>query len=206
MTAEEYSAADIEIIEFDAHVRRRPAMYFDLPRDHPGLATRVLCRILTHALHPAPRLAPDHTSRVLAEIRGDLAFAVTDDLADALDDGPGRPRFGYYGTLLGPDRWTSGAAAALGARTVVEVWRDGHGVRQELSGIRPAGELRSFDPPAGAGTRVALTLDPGYFAPRSAITTDLAGLDLHGRYCEAPPGPGSVTLRDLRDGREFRYR
>ncbi|MFE1879473.1 DNA topoisomerase IV subunit B family protein [Streptomyces diastatochromogenes] len=206
MTGEEYSAADIEVIEFDEHVRRTPVMYFDLPRDHPDLATRVLSRVLAHALHPATRLAPDHTLRVVAEIHGDLAFTVTDDMPNALDDGTGRPRLGHYGALLGPERWTSAAAAALGTRTVVEVWRDGHGVRQELAGLRPTTEPRSFEPLAGAGTRVAFALDPAYFGPGTAITADLAGLDLHPPYCDEPPGPGGVTLRDLRDGREVRYR
>ncbi|MFJ9815151.1 hypothetical protein ACIRU3_07735 [Streptomyces sp. NPDC101151] len=181
-------------------------MYFGVPRDHPALATRVLRRVLAHALHPAARLAPNHSRRITAVIHGDLAFTVTDDLPDALDDGPDRPRLGYYGALLGPDRWAGAAAAALSTRALVEVWRDGHGIRQELVGIRPTAQPAGFAPPAGAGTRVACTLDPACFAPGSAITTDLDGLDLHGPYCEEPPGPGAVTLRDLRDGREVRYR
>ncbi|MFH8769551.1 hypothetical protein [Streptomyces sp. NPDC017958] len=205
MTTEQYTAADIKIVEFDEHVRRNPAMSFEVSRDHPGLATRVLCRVLAAGLHPAARLAPDHTLRITAEIHGDLAFAVTDDVPDALDGGTDRPRLGYYGALLGPDRWFSAAAAALSTRTVVEVWRDGHGIRQELEGIRPAEEPGSFEPPAGAGTRVSFTLEPAYFAPGAVITTDAGGLDLHGPYCDEPPGPGGVTLRDRRDGREVRY-
>ncbi|SOE07494.1 hypothetical protein [Streptomyces sp. Ag109_G2-15] len=60
---------------------------------------------------------------------------------------------GYHGALLGPERWTGAAAAALGTRTVVEVWRDGHGVRQELAGIRPGAARSGWCHPAGPARR-----------------------------------------------------
>jgi hypothetical protein len=120
---------------------------------------------------------------------------VADDLvADARD--AAWPRLGYYGSLLGPDRWTCAAAAVLSTRTVVEVWRDGRGFRQELSGLRPVEVPQEIDAPAGKGTRVLFELDSTWVG--AALSTDLASLDLHGPHCDAPLGPGRVTLRDLR--------
>lgn len=196
----DYSAAGIEVLEFDESVRRRPGMYFGVARDNPGLATEVLCGVLGHALHPAARVGPAHTSQVTAEVVGDLAFMVADDRAFALDrDGPAR--LGYFGSLLGPDRWASAAAAAVSSRTVVEVWRDGVGFRQELAGIRPLTGPRRYDPPPDAGTRVSFELDPDYFGSGHAIASDLAGFDPHGPDCVEPAGPGQVTLVDVRNDR-----
>ncbi|MFD4604406.1 hypothetical protein ACFWPQ_41120 [Streptomyces sp. NPDC058464] len=198
MAEKTYSAADIQVVEFDLHVRATPSMYFGVGRGSPELATRVLCAVLGHALHPATRVAPAHTPRVEAEVHGDLRFWVADDQADALD-AQDRPQLGYYGSLLGPDRWNSAAAAALSARTVIEVWRGGHGFRQELAGLRPIEEPREFDAPAGAGTRVAFELDQEHAGAGAALADDLGSLDLHGPHCRDPRGPGRVVLRDLRD-------
>ncbi|MFE0510195.1 hypothetical protein [Streptomyces sp. NPDC058964] len=192
-----YTEADIRIVEIDEHVRANPAMRFGAARGNPGLATRVPAEVLSHVLHPAARLAPLHTLRAEAEVLGDLVFSIRDDRPDALDE-RGLPREGYCGSLLGPDRWIAAAAAALCARTLVEVWRDGHGLRQELAGIRPAEEPRRFDAPTGAGTRLVFELDETHFGPGAVIAGDLTGLDLHGPYCAEPPGPGHVGLRDLR--------
>lgn len=150
-------------------------------------------------LHPAARVAAPHALRIRAEVSGDLAFAVEDDRADALD-GLGSARPGYHGSLLGPERWVSAAAAAVCSRTVVEVWRDGRGLRQELAGLRPLTEPREVDAPAGAGTRVRFELAGAYFGDGRVITADLTSLDLHGPYCDNPAGPGEVTLLDLRHG------
>ncbi|GIH19672.1 hypothetical protein [Rugosimonospora africana] len=195
MTVGRYSASDIQVIEFDESVRTRPTMYFGAGRGSPDLATRVLEGVLAHALHPAARVAAVHTLQVKTEIIGDLAFVVSDDRADALDD-PG-VRLGYYGSMLGPARWVSAAAAALSSRTVAEVWRDGIGLRQELAGLRPISEPRNFVPEAEAGTRVSFDLDNAYF--RRGIAANLASLDLHGPHCSDVAGPGQVTLVDLRD-------
>ncbi|MFI7296776.1 hypothetical protein [Streptomyces sp. NPDC050121] len=204
----EYDAADIRIIEFDEHVRQNPGMYFEVGRSSPELATRVLCAVLRHALHPATRVGPAHTLRAEAAICGDLAFWVADDQADALDP-RGRPRLGYYGSLLGPDRWLSLAAGAVSSRTVVEVRREGVGFRQQLAGGRPVGDPEQFTPPSGTGTRVAFELDETYVGPHSVITPDLSSLDLHGPLCDEPDGPGCVVLRDMRvhaDSAVHRYR
>ena len=192
-----YSAADIQLLEFDDAVRKRPGMYFGASRESAGLATQVLCGVLGHVLHPATSVAPAHTLRACAEISADLAFSVIDDQANPFDE-QGLPRLGYYGSLLGPDRWISAAAAAVSSRAVVEVWRDGRGFHQVLAGVRPVGPPEELEAGDGCGTRVTFELDPAYFGPRAAISTDLRSLDLHGPDCTEPSGPGFVTVRDLR--------
>ncbi|SCL71869.1 hypothetical protein GA0070606_5862 [Micromonospora citrea] len=197
MTVQGYSAAGIQVVEFDESVRTRPVMYFGAERGDPDLATHVLCAVLAHGLHPAARVAAAHTPQVRAEIIGDLAFVVSDDRADALDPlGSARP--GYHGSLLGAGRWVSAAAGAVSSRTVVEVWRDGRGLRQELAGLRPVAVPQVIDPPAGAGTRVSFELDDAYFGQGHAMAGDLTSLDLHGPHCNDPAGPGQVTLVDFR--------
>ncbi|BCJ69416.1 hypothetical protein [Polymorphospora rubra] len=195
-----YSTDGIEVLEFDESVKRWLDMYFGTGRGSPDLATRVLSGVLAHALHPAARLAAAHTLRATAEVTGDLSFVVTDDQADALA-GSGSVRLGYNGSLLGPVRWISAAAAAVSSRTVVEVWRDGRGLCQELAGLHPIAEPRDIHPPTGVGTRVSFELNNAYFGPGQVIAANLASLDLHGPDCVDPAGPGHVTVIDMR-GRE----
>lgn len=192
-----YSAADIQVLEFDESVRSRPGMYFGVAREDQALATKVLCCVLVHALHPAASLAPAHTARAYADICADLTFSVTDDQVGAADE-HGIPRLGYYSSLLGTDRWMLAAAAAVSSRAVVEVWQDGRGFRQELIRLRPAATPHEFDAPAGSGTTVTFDLDPAYFGDDAAITSGLNALDLHGPHCADQPGPGHLTIRDLR--------
>ncbi len=186
------------MLGFDDAVRRRPAMYFRVARDDPGLATQVLCTLLQHAFHPGAKVAADHTPQVSVEIFADLAFSVTDDQTDALTDHD-TPCSGYYGSLLTTSRWGHAAAAALSARTTVEVWRNGRGFRQQLVGLRPIGPPVEFPAPPGSGTHVTYVLDASYFHPAATITTDLARLDVHGLYCNDSAGPGQVVIRDFRD-------
>ncbi|MFF7122612.1 hypothetical protein [Streptomyces sp. NPDC008240] len=146
-----YSAAGIKIVEFDEHVRRNPAMSFGVSRDHPGLATRVLCRVLAAGLRPAARPAPDHTPRITAEIHGDLAFSVTDDVPDALE-----------GARTGQPRVLRGAA------------RSGAPVRRRRSGARHADRRRGAagrprhpsgtrgDPPGGGTQEFRAARSGGY--------------------------------------------
>ncbi|MEU4771594.1 hypothetical protein [Micromonospora sp. NPDC023644] len=205
MTEPDYSLAKIAVLEFDDSVRKQPGMYFGVGREDPRLATRVLCAVVGHAFHPPTRVAASHTPDVVAEITADLVFSVTDDQADILT-GRGMPKLGYYDSLLACDRWSSAAAAAVSAQTVVEVWRHGHGFRQSLIGLRPVEPPAEFSAPAGAGTRVAYILDPAYFGS-AAITTDLASLDVHGPHCANTTGPGKVVVRDRRErGRPHEYR
>ncbi|MFG1780243.1 hypothetical protein ACGFIR_13925 [Micromonospora sp. NPDC049051] len=205
MTEPDYSRAKITVLEFDDSVRKRPGMYFGVGRDDPRLATRVLCAVVGHAFHPATRVAASHTPDVVAEVIADLVFSVTDDQADILT-GRGMPKLGYNDSLLTSDRWLSAAAAAVSSQTTVEVWRHGHGFRQSLIGLRPVEPPAEFSAPAGAGTRVAFVLDPTYVGS-SAITTDLASLDLHGPHCTDTTGPGKVVIRDLREpSRPHEYR
>ena len=181
-------------------VRRRPGMYFGVARDNPGSATEALRGVLGHALHPAARVGPAHTSQVTAEVVGDLAFMVADDRAFALDrDGPAR--LGYFGSLLGPDRWASAAAAAVSSRTVVEAWRDGVGFRQELCRHpRRSTGPRRYDPPLDAGTRASFELDPDYFGSGHAIARTWRVWTRTVPTALEPAGPGSGHAR----GREER--
>ncbi|MGC4895370.1 hypothetical protein [Micromonospora sp. DT31] len=103
MTEHDYSAATITVLDFDDSVRKRPGLYFGVGREDPRLATRVLLAVVTHAFHPATRVAASHTPDVVAEITADLAFSVTDDQADVLT-GQGLPKLGYYDSLLTSDR------------------------------------------------------------------------------------------------------
>ncbi|MFR9778711.1 hypothetical protein ACL02O_22020 [Micromonospora sp. MS34] len=73
--------------------------------------------MLGHALHPDTSVAPAHTPRVTAQIHADLAFTVEDDQS-APWDGAGEPGPGNHGSLLGPERWLSAAAAAPGQVTI----------------------------------------------------------------------------------------
>nr|BFE58058.1 hypothetical protein GCM10020063_025840 [Dactylosporangium thailandense] len=196
MTEHRYSRADITVLEFDEAVRGRPGMHFGASRTDPRLPTWVLRTVVAHAFHPGTSVAANHAPDVVAEITADLAFSVTDDQAETLA-GQDVPRLGYYDSLLTPVRWSSSAAAAVSSQSTVEVWRDGRGFRQRLAGARPVEPPVPFDAPVGAGTRVAYVLDPAYFGS-AAITTDLAGLDVHGPHCPEPGGPGAVVVLDRR--------
>ncbi|WP_133909812.1 hypothetical protein [Streptomyces sp. NBC_00582] len=196
MTEDEYSAADIRIVEGVEAVLRGPGMYFGVGLDSPRLPTRAFEQVVGWSLHPATRVAPVHALRVEAEILGDLAFRVVDDASEALGE-DGTPRIGF-GSLIGPDRWCCWAVSAVSARTVVEVWRDGRGLRQELAGGGPLAEPERFTPPPGAGTRMEFQLDEASLAPGAAITAALSSLDLHGSACEESAGPFRLLLRDLR--------
>jgi DNA gyrase/topoisomerase IV subunit B len=197
VTEHRYSAADITVLSMADAVRKRPGMYFGVGRGDPRLATQVLCAVVGHAFHPAAGVADSHTPHVVADITADLAFSVTDDLAETLT-GQDMPRLGYESSLLTPDRWSSAAAAAVSSQSTVEVWRDGQGFRQKLVNFRPIEPPRRFSAPAGAGTRVAYVLDPAYFGS-AVIATDLAALDVHGPYCTDAVGPGEVVVRDHRN-------
>jgi DNA gyrase/topoisomerase IV subunit B len=186
-----YDASMITVLEFDDAVRKRPAMYFGLAHDDPGLPTAVLCTVLGHATHPDAK-APAHSAHVRAEVAGDLTFAVTDDILGPF------PSNGFGGTLIPRGRWGHAVAAAVSTRTTVEVWRDGQGLRQELARSRPVAEPVPFEAHTGAGIRVAYELDREYFGAAAAIAADLSTLDICGPYCAEPGGPGDVVVRDLR--------
>lgn len=201
MPQREYLSADIKLIEFDESVRHRPGLYFGVALDDPRLPTNVLIRVIDHAVHPAPHLADPHSPVVQVEILGDLIFSITDDqLCPAQRCRV--PDYGYFGSLLGPDRWTLAAAAAVSRRTVVEVWQDGSGLRQELAGRRPVGSPESFTASHGRGTTVRIELDPDCLGADAAINTDIDALGFnHNVECVAA-APQQVTINDRRMTRE----
>jgi DNA gyrase/topoisomerase IV subunit B len=75
VTEHSYDVADIKVLEFDAAVRKRMGMYFGVDRGDARLPARVLCAVAGHALHPATRVAAEHTLRTVVEITGDLSFS-----------------------------------------------------------------------------------------------------------------------------------
>ncbi|MER6668284.1 hypothetical protein ABT256_27295 [Amycolatopsis japonica] len=197
MPGDGYSDADIEVLEFDESVIRWPGMYFGVSLDDPRLPTSIVRVVVDHAVHPAPHLAAPHRTVVEVEILGDLSFSITDDRFCSAERCR-VPEHGYFGSLLGPDRWSSAAAAALSRRTVVEVWQDGRGLRQELAGMRPAGPPRHFTAPLGRGTTVMIELDPDHLGAGATIGTDLDALGrCHGDDCVAEVLRG-VTVKDRR--------
>ncbi|MCC9311603.1 hypothetical protein LN042_31835 [Kitasatospora sp. RB6PN24] len=196
MTESPYSAADIKVLEYDEVFRQRPGMFFGVGPEHPELATRVLCQVLAHELHPAAAVAPNHALVASADVLSDLAFSVTVNQAAPLANSGGRP-FAQHAALLG-HRWVAIGAAALSSHAVIERWADGQGLRQELTSLRRAASPYSFEPPAGQGMRMTFELDPEYFGPTAAITSDLGSLGLHGPDCGEPAGPGFVEVRDRR--------
>ncbi|MFD9395996.1 hypothetical protein ACFWBB_36240 [Streptomyces sp. NPDC060000] len=199
MTEHLYDAADIEVLEFDAAVRKRMGMYFGVGRGDPRLPARVLCAVARHALHPATGVAAEHTLRTVVEITGDLSFTMVMDQPHGWN-GSNTPALGYYDSLLGPEWWLPAAVAALSERVTVEMWSAGRGFGQDLVGIRPLSGPREFVAPESSGTKVAFVLDPAHVGPDFVLPTDLENLDLHGPYCSAPAGRGHVLIRDLRHG------
>ncbi|MFJ9864246.1 hypothetical protein [Streptomyces sp. NPDC101165] len=199
MTEHAYDAADIKVLEFDAAVRKRTAMHFGVGRGDSRLAACVLCAVARHALHPATRVAAEHTLRTVVEITGDLSFTMVMDQPHAWD-GSNAPALGYFDSLLGPEWWLLAAAAALSERVTIDMWSAGRGFGQDLVGMRPLSGPREFDSPEGSGTSVVFDFDPTHVGPEFALPTDLENLDLHGPHCSAPTGSGHVLIRDLRHG------
>ncbi|WP_344884203.1 hypothetical protein [Nonomuraea antimicrobica] len=195
MAEHEYRAADITVLEFDAAVLKRPGMYFGVGLDDPRLLAVVLSAVARHALHPATRVAAEHSLSALIDILGDLRFRLTMDQQHAWRDSP---PLGYFGSLLGPEWWLPAAVATLCTETSVEMWCSGRGFHQELAGLRPLAAPRVFKPPVGSGTRITFTLNPHNLPPGSAFPTDLESLDPHGQDCVATNEPGLLTIRDHR--------
>ncbi|MGW1818656.1 hypothetical protein ACWCQM_34480 [Streptomyces sp. NPDC002125] len=192
-SVERDTADRIQGITFVEHVRARPAMYFRVDKGSPELPTEVLQQVVWDALHHS-----DGThGQISVEIGSDLSFVVEDDRRHAADE-QGRPLPGFFDSLLDQRRWAPAAAAALSVRTVVEVWLDGRGYRQELAQATPIGVWEAFGTPRVSGTRTTFHLDPAYCGPDEAIAWSLLPDELHGHECDALPSPVTFPIRDLR--------
>ncbi|MFJ2864033.1 hypothetical protein [Kitasatospora sp. NPDC087314] len=201
----EYSAADITVLEFRESVRRHPGMYFGIGPTHPDFPTRVLRRLIEWQLAPAPSVRAGRVLRTVADIHGPLAFTVTDDHPDLPE--PGTPMGGYFDSLLARDRWLHAAIAAISTRTAVESWNHSRALRQQLDGTTPTAPARPVPARPGAGTRIAFHLDPAYLGPNAAITTDLTAFippDL--ADAKAHDIGGHITIRDHRTPSGVRLR
>jgi hypothetical protein len=205
---DEYSAADITVVEFDQAVRERPGVYFGVGLRDPGLPAALLCAVGGHVLHPPARTAEAHSLQGLIEISGDRDFTAVLDLPPSRDE-PNLPATNYFDYLNGAGWWLLAAVMALCERVLVEEWQDDHAFRQEFAGIRPRSVPEPIEPPPGRGIRVTFALDPEYAGHDTAFPADLEHLDLHGPDCAVPEGPGRVIVRDLRAtsaAREVVYR
>ncbi len=196
-SVERYTADQIQVLTFEEHVRARPAMYFRVGRDSPELPTEVLQQVIWDALHHR-----DGThGQISVEIGSDLNFTVEDDQRRIAVE-HGRPVPGFFGSLIDKERWAPAAAAALSVCTVVEVWLDGRGYRQELDGTTAIGAWEEFATSKPCGTRTTFHLDPSYCGPDEAIAWSLLPEELHGQECDARPSPVTLPIRDLRAGVE----
>ncbi|MDT0455020.1 hypothetical protein RM550_04595 [Streptomyces sp. DSM 41527] len=190
---EHYTADQIQVVTFAESVRARPAMYFRVGRDSPELPTEVLQTVAWDALHH-----DDGThGRISVEIRSDLSFTVEDDRRHTADE-LGNPLPGFFNSLFDKERWAPAAAAALSVRTIIEVWLDGRGFRQELAGSAPTGPWEEFTAPVANGTLATFELDPAYCAPGEAIAWALLPSELHGEKCDQHPSLATFQIRDLR--------
>ncbi|WP_327321313.1 hypothetical protein OG735_01590 [Streptomyces sp. NBC_01210] len=192
-----YTADHLRVVVFEEHVRARPAMYFRVERDSPELPTEVLQQVVWDALH---RRDGAH-GQIRVEIGSDLSFTVEDDQPHSADQ-QGRPLPGFFDSLLDKARWAPAAAAALSGRTVIEVWLDFHGYRQELARTTPTGTWEEFPAPKPYGTLTTFYLDPDYCGPGEAIAWALRPDELHGEACEAHPSPTTFPIHDLRSKAE----
>ncbi|MFE5589220.1 hypothetical protein [Streptomyces sp. NPDC056549] len=197
---ERFTVERLRVVSFVEHVRRCPAKYFLVDRDSAGLPIEVLQAVAWDALH---RRDGTH-GQISVEIESDLSFTVESDQRPSADEQEELlPRF--FGSLLDMfdmRRWAPSAAAALSVRTVIEVWLDGHGYRQELVGMDPTGPREEFIAPRLFGTRTTFHLDPSFCGQGEAIAWALRPKELHGETCKEHPSLTTFPIRDLRSETE----
>ncbi|ELP70159.1 hypothetical protein ACKI1I_20475 [Streptomyces turgidiscabies] len=197
---ERFTVEPLRVVDFVEHVRRRPKMYFLVEQGSPELPTEVLRAVAWDALH---RRDGRH-GQISVEIGSDLGFTVESDQRPSSDE---RERLvpAFFGSLLDMfdmQRWAPSAAAALSVRTVIEVWLDGHGYRQELAGMDSTGSQVEFSVSKPFGTRVTFHLDPSFCGPHEAIAWALRSDELHGETCKQHPSPPAFPIHDLRSEAE----
>ncbi|MEV6201526.1 hypothetical protein AB0M64_16355 [Streptomyces sp. NPDC051771] len=193
---ERFTVEPLRVVDFVEHVRRRPQGYFLVERGSPELPTEVLRAVAWDGLH---RRDGRH-GQISVEIGSDLSFTVESDQRPSSDERE-RPLPEFFGSLLDMfdmEHWAPSAAAALSVRTVIEVWLDGHGYRQELVGMDPTGSREEFVAPKPFGTRTTFHLDPSFCGPGEAIAWALRPEELHGETCREHPSPTTFPIHDLR--------
>ncbi|MEV5897759.1 hypothetical protein [Nonomuraea fuscirosea] len=188
------------MLSWDEAVRKRPAMYFGVGREHPELPTRIVAALMVDALHH--RDGEHGQARV--EVVGELRFGVVDDQVREMD-GRGVPRLDHLGSLVDRRRSVQAAATALCARMIIEVWVGGRGFRQELAGMRPLAPpqevaSRAVGGPEGNGTLATYELDLSYFPRGAVVAASFEGFDMHGEWGAGRSGGGSGVVKDLRQG------
>ncbi|MFI2780272.1 hypothetical protein [Streptomyces sp. ALB3] len=193
---EKVTVEPLRMVDFVEYVRCRPSGYFLVDQDSPELPTEVLRAVAWDALH---RRDGRH-GQISVEIGSDLSFTVESDQRPSADE---RERllpelFGSLLDMFDVQRWAPSAAAALSVRTVIEVWLDGHGYRQELVGMDPTGPREECMAPKPFGTRTTFHLDPSFCGPGEAIGWALRPEELHGEACKEHPSPARFPIHDLR--------
>ncbi|MFD0076372.1 hypothetical protein ACFVIY_28445 [Streptomyces sp. NPDC127166] len=195
---EKFPVESLRVIDFVEHVRRCPQMYFLVEQGSPELPTEVLRAVAWDALH----CRDGKHGQISVEIGSDLSFTVESDQRPSADE---RERLlpEFSGSLLDlfdMQRWAPSAAGALSVRTVIEVWLDGHGYRQQLAGMEPTSPWEEFLAPQPFGTRTTFHLDPSFCGPGEAIAWALRPEELHreGGTCKEHPSPTRFPIHDLR--------
>ncbi len=185
----------LRVVAFEEHVRAGPAMHFLVERDSPELPTELLqrwfgtrCTAVTVRMGRSASRSPLTSASRWRTIYRTVA------------DERRRPLPRFHESLLDKDCWAPAAAAALSVRTIVEVWLDNHGYRQELDGTVPTGTWEECLARRPYETETTFHPDSSYFGPGEAVAWALRPEELQGEGCLAHPSPASFPLRDLRSG------
>lgn len=199
------SSHPLRILTLPEAVRRRPGMYFGVPREDPAVMAAVA---RTAAMEPF-QLAGNPPVRVRLTIESGTSFTLEDDLPP-LTGADGRPEPGFYGSLIDSRRGLLAAAAAVSVQTTIEVraggraWRTGLASGQQMrdrdvTGYpgedEPALPLHQHRTSAPDGTKATLTLDTSWFPPGACLPADASEI---APGPDAGPLPGTLTIIDRR--------
>ena len=111
----QYSAANIFVISFDHHVRKRPAMYFGVTQHDLDLPRAAVHAVIADALYASER-GPTTVDVCLGP---GWRLSLSDDIPVQSAPIDGRPRPGFFGSLI--DGRLTEILAETGTLTVRQV-------------------------------------------------------------------------------------